>query len=63
VALKNYENQRNLLKKQINYLCSHSQHPDFHQHTKEKSVFEKLITGIPESSHVPLMKVAYKLLI
>jgi hypothetical protein len=49
------------IKKRINYLCSHSQHPDFNQHTKEKSVNEKLITGIPESLHVPLMKVAYKL--
>jgi hypothetical protein len=52
------------IKKEINYACSHRQHPDLIKQANEiKSVDEKLITGIPECLCKPLIQVAYKLLI
>ncbi len=62
--IQNYENQGNQFKREINYVCSHSQHPEFNQPTKEiKHVNDKLITGIPEHLLKTLMKVACKLLL
>jgi hypothetical protein len=50
------------IKKEINYMCSHRQHPELINHANEiKSVDERFITVIPEHLHVPLMQVVYKL--
>ncbi len=64
LELKQYRRQIQLIKKEMNCVYNHSQHPEFNLRANEfKSVNEKLITGIPKCLCKPLMRLAYKLLI
>ncbi len=60
INLKEQEEQCYQLRKQINFVC----HPQLHQKFNQiKRVDTQLKTGIAESLHEPLMKIAQKLLV